>query len=221
MIQLTDVRKSFGKGDGRVEALRGVSLTIQENEMVAVMGTSGSGKSTLLNIMGGLMEMSSGEYLYRGQKQDFSRQKNLVSFRRKEVGFVVQYFALLQDMNVYKNVSLPLRYLHTSPREMKKRVHEILRQVGLSEKWKAYPDELSGGQQQRVAIARALVKNPQLILADEPTGALDKQTGREIMELFQKLHREKRTVVIVTHDEEVAGQCQRIIRLEDGKILES
>ena len=221
MIQLTDVRKSFGKGDGRVEALRGVSLTIQENEMVAVMGTSGSGKSTLLNIMGGLMEMSSGEYLYRGQKQDFSRQKNLVSFRRKEVGFVVQYFALLQDMNVYKNVSLPLRYLHASPREMKKRVHEILRHVGLSEKWKAYPDELSGGQQQRVAIARALVKNPQLILADEPTGALDKQTGGEIMELFHKLHREKRTVVIVTHDEEVAGQCQRIIRLEDGKILES
>ncbi len=171
MIRLIDVEKSFGKGDGKVQALRGVSLGIAEHEMVAIMGSSGSGKSTLLNIIGGMMGMSGGNYLYRGKEQDFSKQKNLVSFRRNEVGFVVQYFALIQDRNVFQNVSLPLKYQHVSHREMRTRVERILEQVGLSEKMRAYPDELSGGQQQRVAIARALVKNPRLILADEPTGA--------------------------------------------------
>ena len=220
IIELKDIKKDFGRGDGTVHALRGASLAIGENEMVAIMGASGSGKSTLLNIMGGLMGMDEGEYQYRGRVQDFHKQKNLVRFRRDQVGFVVQYFALIGEMNVFKNVALPLRYQGCSRREIRRRVEEILDELGLSDKKHAYPDELSGGQQQRVAIARALVKDPSLILADEPTGALDQKTGSEVMGLFDRFHEKGKTVVIVTHDAKIAGQCERIIRMQDGMVIE-
>jgi putative ABC transport system ATP-binding protein len=182
------------------------------------MGKSGSGKSTLLNILGGLMSMDSGEYYFKEKPQDFSKMKNLVSFRRDCVGFVVQYFALIDDLTVYENIALPLRYQKCSRRQRKERVNRILDRLGLSEKKKAYPDELSGGQQQRVAIARALVKNPEVILADEPTGALDRKTGQDVMQLLKELQEEGKTIVIVTHDAKIAEQCDRVIYMEDGKI---
>ena len=175
-IEAKNIHKTFGKGDAAVHALRGASLSVDKGEMVAVMGKSGSGKSTLLNILGGLMTMDEGELRVGGKKVDFRKKKYLLNYRRREVGFVVQYFALIDDMNVYKNVSLPLRYQGIPRAKIKQRTTKMLRNLGIEEKAKAYPGELSGGQQQRAAIARALVKNAKIILADEPTGALDEDT---------------------------------------------
>lgn len=220
ILKVTDIKKTFGKGEGTVQALNGVSLEIEEGKITAIMGKSGSGKSTLLNIFGGLLNMDSGEYYFRGKQQNFSKIGNLVKFRRDFVGFVVQYFALIDDLTVYENVALPLRYQKCPRRERKEKVEKVLKEMGLLEKKKAYPDELSGGQQQRVAIARALVKNPEVILADEPTGALDKKTGQEVMNVFLKLREEGKTIVIVTHDEKIAQQCDRVIYMEDGKICD-
>ena len=187
--------------------------------MVAIMGKSGCGKSTLLNILGGLITMDSGEYYYKGEKVITAKQKNLTMLRRKEIGFVVQYFALVDDMNIYKNVELPLKYLGYSAKERKSRVLKALAELELSAKKKAYPTELSGGQQQRVAIARAIVKNPDLILADEPTGALDEMTGEIVMDIFRKLNKNGKTIIIVTHDPNIAAKCDRTIRLRDGMII--
>lgn len=172
MIQIENIVKTFGKGkkEAVVEALRGISLSIREGEMVAVMGKSGSGKSTLLNILGGMMSADSGTYLYAGKAVDFKRQKELVRFRRNEIGFVVQYFALVDDLNVFRNVALPLKYQGYSGIKIKEMVMGALKDLGIEDKANAYPSELSGGQQQRVAIARAVVKSPRVILADEPTG---------------------------------------------------
>lgn len=215
-IEAKEIHKTFGKGDATVHALRGVSLSADKGEMVAVMGKSGSGKSTLLNILGGLMTMDEGELYVGGKKVDFRKRKYLINYRRREVGFVVQYFALIDDMNVYKNVSLPLRYQGISSAKIKQRTTKMLRHLGIEEKAKAYPSELSGGQQQRAAIARALVKNARIILADEPTGALDEGTGDDVMKLFQRLKMKDRVIIIVTHDNKVAGYCDRIVYLRDG-----
>ena len=184
-IEAKGIYKTFGRGDAAVHALRGISLSVDKGEMVAIMGKSGSGKSTLLNILGGLMAMDKGELYVNGKKVDFYKKKYLLNYRRREVGFVVQYFALIDDMNVYKNVSLPLRYQGIPRAQIKKRTTKMLRNLGIEEKAKSYPSELSGGQQQRAAIARALVKNDRIILADEPTGALDEGTGDDLMKLFQ------------------------------------
>ena len=219
IIRVNNLKKKFGKGDGMVSALRGINLEIEEGEMVAIMGKSGSGKSTLLNILGGLMEKDEGEYLFQNEELNLSKSRYLVSFRRDKVGYIVQHFALIQDLTVFKNVEMPLRYQKCKSKERKERVNAILEQVGLSDKKKSYPDELSGGQQQRVAIARALVKEPSVVLADEPTGALDKDTGKDIMNLFHQMHQKGKTVLIVTHDPDVARQCDRIIEISDGKIL--
>ena len=216
-VEAKNIYKTFGKGDAAVHALRGTSLSADKGEMVAVMGKSGSGKSTLLNILGGLMTMDKGELYVGGRRVDFHKKKYLLNYRRREVGFIVQYFALIDDMNVYKNVSLPLRYQGLPRAQIKKRTTKILRSLGISEKAKAYPRELSGGQQQRAAIARALVKNAKIILADEPTGALDEGTGDDVMQLFQRLKMKNRVVIIVTHDSKVAGYCDRIVYLKDGK----
>ena len=215
-IEAKDIHKTFGKGDAAVHVLRGVSLSVDKGEMVAVMGKSGSGKSTLLNILGGLMTMDEGELYVGGKKVDFRKKKYLLNYRRREVGFVVQYFALIDDMNVYKNVSLPLRYQGIPRAKIKQRTTKMLRHLGIEEKAKAYPSELSGGQQQRAAIARALVKNARIILADEPTGALDEGTGDDVMKLFQRLKKKDRAIIIVTHDNKVAEYCDRVVYLRDG-----
>ena len=215
-IEAKNIHKTFGKGDAAVHALRGASLSVDKGEMVAVMGKSGSGKSTLLNILGGLMTMDEGELRVGGKKVDFRKKKYLLNYRRREVGFVVQYFALIDDMNVYKNVSLPLRYQGIPRAKIKQRTTKMLRNLGIEEKAKSYPGELSGGQQQRAAIARALVKNAKIILADEPTGALDEDTGNDVMKLFQRLKMKNRAIIIVTHDSKVAEYCDRIVYLRDG-----
>ena len=216
-IEAKNIHKTFGKGDAAVHALRGASLSVvDKGEMVAVMGKSGSGKSTLLNILGGLMTMDEGELRVGGKKVDFRKKKYLLNYRRREVGFVVQYFALIDDMNIYKNVSLPLRYQGISRAKIRQRTTKMLRNLGIEEKAKAYPGELSGGQQQRAAIARALVKNAKIILADEPTGALDEDTGNDVMKLFQRLKMKDRAIIIVTHDSKVAEYCDRIVYLRDG-----
>ena len=215
-IEAKGIHKTFGKGDAAVHALKGASLSADKGEMVAVMGKSGSGKSTLLNILGGLMTMDEGELYVGGKKVDFRKKKYLLNYRRREVGFVVQYFALIDDMNVYKNVSLPLRYQGIPRAKIKQRTTKMLRHLGIEEKAKAYPSELSGGQQQRAAIARALVKNARIILADEPTGALDEGTGDDVMKLFQRLKKKDRAIIIVTHDNKVAEYCDRVVYLRDG-----
>ena len=215
-IEAKNIHKTFGKGDAAVHALRGASLSADKGEMVAVMGKSGSGKSTLLNILGGLMTMDEGELRVGGKKVDFRKKKYLLNYRRREVGFVVQYFALIDDMNVYKNVSLPLRYQGIPRAKIRQRTQKMLRNLGIEEKSKSYPGELSGGQQQRAAIARALVKNAKIILADEPTGALDEDTGNDVMKLFQRLKMKDRAIIIVTHDSKVAEYCDRIVYLKDG-----
>lgn len=218
MIEMKNVYKSFGKNNGRVEALRGVNLSIADGEMVSIMGKSGSGKSTLLNIIGGMMSFDSGEYIYDGKSIDYKNHKKLVELRRNDIGVVVQYFALAEDLNVYNNVALPLKYKGYSGRKVKKLVMEVLEELGISDKVKAYTNELSGGQKQRVAIARAIVKQPKLILADEPTGALDAATGEEVQRIFKKLNDSGKTVIIVTHDEKVASICDRIIHIKDGVV---
>ncbi|MFR9145307.1 MAG: ABC transporter ATP-binding protein [Mediterraneibacter sp.] len=215
-IEANNIHKTFGKGDAAVHALRGASLSVDKGEMVAVMGKSGSGKSTLLNILGGLMTMDEGELRVGGKKVDFRKKKYLLNYRRREVGFVVQYFALIDDMNIYKNVSLPLRYQGIPRAKIRQRTQKMLRNLGIEEKAKSYPGKLSGGQQQRAAIARALVKNAKIILADEPTGALDEDTGNDVMKLFQRLKMKNRAIIIVTHDSKVAEYCDRIVYLRDG-----
>ena len=218
MIELKNVSKTFGKKEARVEALRGINLSIEEGELAAIMGKSGSGKSTLLNILGGMMSMDSGEYRYDGKAVNFGSQRELTKFRRNEVGFVVQYFALADDLNIFQNVALPLKYQGYSGKKIKEMVMEALRELEIADKAKSYPSELSGGQQQRAAIARAVVKQPRLILADEPTGALDEATGEAVQEIFRKLNEKGKTIIIVTHDAKVAEHCERIIHLKDGMV---
>lgn len=221
-IQIREVWKTFGKKEARVEALRGITLSIQEGEMAAIMGKSGSGKSTLLNILGGMMSMDSGEYLYDGNAVNFKSQRDLTRFRRNEVGFVVQYFALIEDITVFKNVALPLKYQGYSGRKIKEMVMDALRELGIEDKAKAYPSELSGGQQQRVAIARALASKPVIVLADEPTGNLDSVTSQEVLQLLKVTgERFDQTMVMITHNEEIAQMADRMVRIEDGRIAKS
>ena len=186
--------------------------------MVAIMGERGSGKSTLLNILGGMMSVDSGEYLYDGKAVNFKNQRELTGFRRNEVEFVVQYFALADDLNVFHNVALPLKYQGVPRKKVKQMVRDALQQLGIADKEKAYPSELSGGQQQRVAIARAVVKQSKMILADEPTGALDEATGEEVQNIFRQLNESGIAVIVVTHDRKVAENCDRIIFVKDGVV---
>lgn len=221
-IEANNIHKTFGKGDAAVHALRGASLSVDKGEMVAVMGKSGSGKSTLLNILGGLMTMDEGELRVGGKKVDFRKKKYLLNYRRREVGFVVQYFALIDDMNIYKNVSLPLRYQGIPRAKIRQRTQKMLRNLGIEEKAKSYPGELSGGQQQRAAIARAMIKNPRLLLCDELTGALDTRSSKKVLQFVEKMNRQYgTTVVIITHNEAIAKMADQIIRIRDGRVEES
>lgn len=220
LIRLENITKEFGKGDGKVIALNDVSLQISQGELLAIVGKSGSGKSTLLNVMGSLMMADQGNYYYKGEKMNFSNIKVATRFRKEKVGFIVQYFGLIDDENVYNNIALPLKYQRAKRAEIKRKVMDSLEYLGMTDKAGAYPEQLSGGQKQRVAIARALVKESDIVLADEPTGALDEENGNAVMELLKDLHNKGKTVVIVTHDEKIAGQCDRRIEILDGKIVQ-
>lgn len=220
-IVIENIKKIYKMGETHVFALRGVSLTVQEGEMVAIMGASGSGKSTMLNLIGCLDRPTEGFYYLDGENVSDLDQDQLAKIRNKRLGFVFQGFNLLGKASVRDNVLLPLVYAGTPKNEMEERVKEALAWVGLSQYINHYPGQMSGGQQQRVAIARALVNDPSLILADEPTGALDSRTSVEIISVLQRLNSEKGiTVVIVTHEKDIAQYCRRLIILKDGRIIE-
>ena len=212
MIKVTDLCKVFRTEEIETTALDHVSFEIKDGEFVAIMGPSGCGKSTLLNILGLLDNPTSGSY-------ELLKEKDRTKFRKGNIGFVFQSFNLIDELNVYENVELPLRYLNISASERKQRVTDILKRMNISHRAKHFPQQLSGGQQQRVAIARAVISNPKLILADEPTGNLDSKNGKEVMDLLTELNREGTTIVMVTHSQKDAAVAQRTIDLFDGKIV--
>lgn len=218
VISITDVRKYYRIGENLVKALDGVSLSIEKNEYVAIMGPSGSGKSTMMNVLGCLDTPSSGRYLLNGRDVSGMADDELSRVRCREIGFVFQSFNLLPRYDALENVALPLVYAGVGKTERLRRAEYALARVGLSERIHHRPSELSGGQKQRVAVARALINNPSIILADEPTGNLDTATSAEIMQLFDSIHQQGNTVILVTHSEKIANFAQRTIRLRDGKI---
>lgn len=219
VIDITNMTKTYVMGETEVHALRGVSLTIHEGEYVAIIGTSGSGKSTLMNMIGLLDKPTSGSYRVRGTEASQLKDDQMADLRNAEIGFVFQRFNLLARTTAQRQVELPLFYAGTPAGQAKQMALDALTKVGLGERTHHKPDELSGGQQQRVAIARALVNNPSILLADEPTGALDTKTGEEVMGLFEELHRQGMTLILVTHDNDIAAQAKRVITLKDGEII--
>ncbi len=220
LISCQDLTRVYKMGDNEVHALRGVTTRIDEGEYVAIMGPSGSGKSTFMNMIGALDRPTSGTLEIDGQRLDRMKPDQLASFRGKRVGFVFQQFNLLARTSAVENAGLPLVYAGVSANDRRARAEARLKQVGLGERMDHHPSQLSGGQQQRVAIARALVNDPAILLADEPTGALDTQTSEEILQIFDQLNREGMTVIIVTHENEVAEHAKRQIIFRDGKIVE-
>ncbi len=218
LIELRHIYKIYQMGDEEVRASDDVSLTICRGEFVAVVGKSGSGKSTLMNIIGALDVPTEGEYLLGGEDTSEMSDDQLAHIRNKMIGFIFQQYNLLPRCNLLENVELPLLYAGVPAGERRERAMESLRRVGLEEKWRNLPAQLSGGQQQRVSIARALAGNPSLILADEPTGALDSKTSREVLDFLKELNREGNTIVIITHDSSIALEARRVVRIHDGKI---
>ena len=218
IIHLEDIRKSYYMGKQSLQVLRGIDLNIQKNEYVALMGPSGSGKSTLMNILGCLDSPTGGRYILNGNDVSTMEDNALAEIRNKEIGFVFQQFNLLPRLSAVDNVALPLVYAGIPKKRRTEMAMEVLRKVGLEDRSHHKPNELSGGQSQRVAIARALVNNPSIILADEPTGNLDSKTSTEIMEIFGKIQSAGNTVVLVTHEEDIANHAHRIVRLRDGLI---
>lgn len=219
MIKVNELSKVFRTEEIETTALDKVSFEIKEGEFVAVMGPSGCGKSTLLNILGLLDNPTGGSYQLLGQEVSRLKERERTKYRKGNIGFVFQSFNLIDELNVYENVELPLRYLNIGASERKQRVTEILKRMNISHRAKHFPQQLSGGQQQRVAIARAVVSGPKLILADEPTGNLDSKNGKEVMDLLTELNREGTTIVMVTHSQKDAAVAQRTIDLFDGRIV--
>jgi len=218
MINLKNIKKTYRMGDNEVHALDGVSVHIENDEFVSIVGPSGSGKSTLMNIIGCLDIADEGLYEFEGQDITEYTENQLSTLRNKKVGFIFQQFNLLMKLTAYENVELPLIYQGMPAPKRRQQVMEALEQVNLADRMNHRPNELSGGQQQRVAIARALATKPSLILADEPTGNLDSKTGREIMDLLRKLHKQGNAIILITHDNDVANEAYRRLHIIDGKI---
>lgn len=219
MIKVTELCKIFRTEEIETTALNGVSFEIKKGEFVAIMGPSGCGKSTLLNILGLLDNPSSGSYELMGQEVAHLKERDRTKFRKGNIGFVFQSFNLIDELNVFENVELPLKYLNMSASERKQRVTAMLKRMNISHRAQHFPQQLSGGQQQRVAIARAVISNPNLVLADEPTGNLDSKNGKEVMDLLTELNSEGTTIVMVTHSQKDASVAQRTINLFDGRIV--
>ena len=218
LIELKGINKTYKNGDQELRVLKDIDLEVEEGEFVAIMGPSGSGKSTLMNVIGLLDRPTSGEYFLEGQEVGNLSEKKLARVRNEQIGFVFQQLFLLSKLNAFQNVELPLTYMKIPKKERRERALEMLRLVGLEERSDFKPMELSGGQKQRVAIARALVTNPSFILGDEPTGALDTKTSVQIMDLFKQFNDEGKTIVIITHEPEVAQLCKQTVILRDGNI---
>lgn len=221
MIELKDIYKRFYIGTpNELQVLNGISLTIYEGEFVAIVGASGSGKSTLMNIIGALDRPTQGQYHLEGLDMIAAKDKDLSGIRNRKIGFVFQTYNLIARTNALKNVEMPMLYAGITGKKRVERAKELLTMVGMEDRMKHLPEELSGGQKQRVAIARAMSNNPAIILADEPTGALDSATGRMVMDLFHKLHREQgKTIVLITHSPELAEETERVITIKDGCII--
>lgn len=218
MIEFKDVTKSFQSGSIRTDVLKGLTFKVEKGEFAAIMAPSGTGKTTLLNILGCLMKASSGSYLFEGIDIETLNDDQLSDIRNKKIGFVFQTFNLLERTSALDNVLLPLIYADNYPVDAKQRAAKLLESVGLKERINYKPSELSGGQQQRVAIARALINDPSIILADEPTGNLDNESSKEVMNIFKTLHGQGRTIVVVTHDINIARNARRVIFLKDGRV---
>lgn len=218
LIELKDIYKIYQMGAEEVRAGDGITLTINRGEFVAIVGKSGSGKSTLMNIIGALDVPTSGSYLLGGEDVDQMSDDQLADIRNRMIGFIFQQYNLLPKSNLLENVELPLLYARVPKEERRERAMKSLERVGLADKWKNMPNQLSGGQQQRVSIARALAGNPSLILADEPTGALDSRTSREVLNFLKELNEEGNTIVMITHDSSIALEAKRVVRIHDGKI---
>ncbi|MCC8042376.1 MAG: ABC transporter ATP-binding protein [Oscillospiraceae bacterium] len=220
MLRMTNIVKTYQMGDEESVVLKGIDLSVHEGEFLAVLGPSGSGKSTLMNIIGCLDIPTSGEYILSNRKIGEQDEKTLAHIRSKEIGFIFQSFHLLQRQTALENVGLPLIYADMPQKERLHRSKEMLEKVGLGDKMYHYPNQMSGGQQQRVAIARAISTNPTILLADEPTGALDQKTGSSVIQLFHDLNDEGRTIIMITHDVNIAKHAKRIVRILDGNISE-
>ncbi len=220
LLKLVNIKKSFGEGEARVEVLKGIDLEIKKGEYISLVGPSGSGKSTLMYLMGLLDKPSSGEIFIEGRSVVNLNDEEISALRNRFIGFVFQQFNLIPKLTVFENVILPYVYSREKGKDIKKRAEELLTYLGIWEKRNNYPNELSGGQQQRTAIARALIMEPELILADEPTGNLDTKTGGEIIKILEELNKKGKTVIIVTHDPSIAKRAKRRIKIKDGKIYE-
>lgn len=218
LIELRDIYKIYKMGDAEIRANDGISFKVYKNDMLAIVGQSGSGKSTVMNIIGMLDVPTSGAYFMEGQNVAYLEDDLLAEIRNKTIGFIFQQYNLIANHTVLQNVELPLIYAGVKEKERKKMALEALSQVGIEDKYRHYPNQLSGGQQQRVSIARALVGKPTIILADEPTGALDSRTGKEVLEILQRLNDGGNTIILITHDNSVAAKAKRVIRIADGKI---
>ncbi len=219
-FRMEKINKVYHMGEEDMQVLRDVDLHVEEGEYLSVLGPSGSGKSTLMNIIGCLDVATSGTYILRNKYIEDLTEGELAEIRSRDIGFVFQNSQLLPRLDAMKNVELPLIYAGVSQRERRRRATEMLRRVGLEDRMEHYPNQLSGGQQQRVAIARALVTNPSILLADEPTGALDQKTGKQIMRLFAELHDEGRTIIMITHDMKIADNAKRVVHIIDGVLTE-
>lgn len=220
LLELKNIYKNYYQGSMEVPVLKDINLSVEEGEYIAIMGPSGSGKSTLMNIIGCIDIPTSGEYYLDGEMINSFKDKDLSEVRNKKIGFVFQNFNLLPRLSAMDNVALPLQYAKVSKKNRKEMCTKVLSMVDLEDRMTFKPTQLSGGQKQRVAIARAMVNNPKILLADEPTGALDSKSGKQVMDLFDKLHEEGVTIIMITHADEIASRAQRVIKIIDGELLE-